>query len=537
MHKSGRLRRFIKVGLILVGVGMAATFSFADRPADATSATTLTVLDDPGNAGGFQSLVLDAVGNPVVSYLWSGAGPDKLRILHCDDPNCDGLGESITAPAEASAIFLDDGHAQTSIALDSLGNPVVAFIGLSAGVCCTRDVKLLHCDDPNCEGSGDTVTSPVTIGANLGGNGFVSLVLDAAGNPVISYKGDAPFPNKTISILHCNDPDCDGFDESITSPETDLTNDRSGHTSIALDGSGNPVVSYLYEGFGGPDAVRIMHCNDPDCAGDDESITAYEILTVSQFSSTSLVLNSAGNPVVAWGEVGVWVLSCDDPNCDGTGESPVLIDKTRLVGGPSLLLDENDIPMVAFSNSRQSTIVRCGNQTCSSGNSISVLGLDIGSNWDFGRTAAALDALGNPVISFSDRHNINLAHCYESTCGNVDSDGDGCFDILELSTVHDGEYGGDRDPKNPWDFYDVLGPGAALPLDQVIDLPNDILGVIQHFSPSGAPPYDVQFDRGRSSGPNMWNMTAPDGVIDLPNDILGVIQQFGHNCQLFFTTP
>ncbi len=26
-------------------------------------------------------------------------------------------------------------------------------------------------------------------------------------------------------------------------------------------------------------------------------------------------------------------------------------------------------------------------------------------------------------------------------------------------------------------------------------------------------------------------MTAPDGVIDLPNDILGVIRQFNHSCQ------
>ena len=215
----------------------------------------------------------------------------------------------------------------------------------------------------------------------------------------------------------------------------------------------------------------------------------------------------------------------------------MLIDKTRLVGGPSLLLDENDIPMVAFSNSRQTTIVRCGNETCSSGNNISVLGLDLGSNWDFGRTAAALDALGNPVISFSDRHNINLAHCYESTCGNVDSDGDGCFDILELSTVHDGEYGGDRDPKNPWDFYDVRGPGQSLTPDGVIDLPNDVLSVILGFSPLGLPPYDASLDRGPQIGANVWNMSAPDGVIDLPNDVLGVILQFDHSCQLFFTTP
>ena len=109
-----------------------------------------------------------------------------------------------------------------------------------------------------------------------------------------------------------------------------------------------------------------------------------------------------------------------------------------------------------------------------------------------------------------------------------DTDGDGCSDQRESGP--DETLGGQRDYKNPHDFYDVLGGGGGPP-DRVIDLPNDILGVMQHFAPSGAPPYDVAFDRGPSSGPNPWNMTAPDGVIDLPNDISGVIQQFGHSCQ------
>ena len=108
-----------------------------------------------------------------------------------------------------------------------------------------------------------------------------------------------------------------------------------------------------------------------------------------------------------------------------------------------------------------------------------------------------------------------------------DTDGDGCSDLREsgLNEV----LGGMRDWQNPWDFYDVLGGGGGPP-DGVIDLPNDVLGVIQHFSPSGEAPYDVQFDRGPSTGPDPWNMTAPDGAIDLPNDILGVIMQFNHNC-------
>ena len=113
----------------------------------------------------------------------------------------------------------------------------------------------------------------------------------------------------------------------------------------------------------------------------------------------------------------------------------------------------------------------------------------------------------------------------------IDPDSDGCLDIDELRTTEGSEkFGGLRDPLREWDFYDVQGGGGGPP-DGVIDLPNDILGVIQRFSPLGQPPYDVQFDRGVSSGPNPWNMTAPDGVIDLPNDILGVILQFNHSCQ------
>ena len=54
--------------------------------------------------------------------------------------------------------------------------------------------------------------------------------------------------------------------------------------------------------------------------------------------------------------------------------------------------------------------------------------------------------------------------------------------------------------------------------------------IIQNAPTGTEPEYDVNFDRGPSTGPNFWNMTAPDGVIDLSNDILGVIQQYLHDC-------
>ncbi len=68
---------------------------------------------------------------------------------------------------------------------------------------------------------------------------------------------------------------------------------------------------------------------------------------------------------------------------------------------------------------------------------------------------------------------------YGTDALDSDTDDDGCADGAEILLAV--EQGGERDPLNPYDFYDVLGPGAALPLDGVIDLPNDLLGVILQF--------------------------------------------------------
>jgi len=103
-----------------------------------------------------------------------------------------------------------------------------------------------------------------------------------------------------------------------------------------------------------------------------------------------------------------------------------------------------------------------------------------------------------------------------------DQDNDGVPTVRELQ---DDPACGRRDPYNKNDYYDV-----SIPRDGVIDLPNDILGVILHFAPNGYPPGDENWDRppimaGAGAG-STWNRGSPDGVIDLPNDILGVILQF-----------
>ncbi len=101
----------------------------------------------------------------------------------------------------------------------------------------------------------------------------------------------------------------------------------------------------------------------------------------------------------------------------------------------------------------------------------------------------------------------------------VDSDGDGCADIEELGA--DAALGGQRDPANAWDFYDVNGT-------QKIDA-TDIGNVRFRFNGTGpTPPGDELFDR--SAGAATWAPGPPDNRIDAV-DIGLVRSAFNHSCQ------
>ena len=493
-----------KLTVLLGLVALAAVW-----PPDSAMAAggTLTSPDTAGRVGRDTSLVLDASGYPVVAYF--DDTNDALKLLHCDDPGCDGAGESI--------VVLDavDILASISLMLDAVGNPVVSYWNYTTG-----DLSVLHCGNPDCT-SGNSIVSPDTEGDVGWGN---SLALDSAGYPVVSYLD---LTNRDLKLLHCGNANCTSGN-SITSPDTD--NDTGWYSSLELDAVGNPVISYRYRTSGN---LRIMHCNDPNCAGGDESITSPDVFGDVGWN-TSMELDQSGNPVVAYNRAGaaeVKLLHCGDEDCS-SGNSVSVIDASGSMFNPSLALDAVGNPVVSYNRNdigqQQLKVMHCNDANCVGGDE-SIIVADAGASYS--HSSLALDASGNPIVSYFEGHaaDLKLLHCGDPNCDHqTDSDGDGCTDFAEKGP--DETVGGLRDIQNPWDFFDVLGGGGSPP-DGIIDLPNDILGVIQHFSPSGAEPYDVIFDRGPSSGPNPWNMTAPDGVIDLPNDIMGVIMQFNHDCR------
>jgi uncharacterized repeat protein (TIGR01451 family) len=141
--------------------------------------------------------------------------------------------------------------------------------------------------------------------------------------------------------------------------------------------------------------------------------------------------------------------------------------------------------------------------------------------------------------------------------GNPDADGDGCSNEEELGS--NPALGGQRDPSDPWDFYDVPAPtlaagGTMANRDKAVSIGNDVLGVLEYAGtsqngppntgPDGIPgtaddrDYDddkddndvkdgIAYDR---SSAVKWT-GPPNGAIAIGEDVLLVLDQSGHNCQ------
>lgn len=102
-----------------------------------------------------------------------------------------------------------------------------------------------------------------------------------------------------------------------------------------------------------------------------------------------------------------------------------------------------------------------------------------------------------------------------------DSDGDGCTDAQELGT--NPALGGDRNPNDPWDFYDVNG-------DKRIDL-SDVLDILGKYGiEQGFPGYDPKFDRYSPDAAKPYRTAAATDGIDL-TDALVNLESFGHGCE------
>ena len=199
---------------------------------------------------------MDANGNPVISYYDARTG--DLKVAHCDDPNCDVGGDSIVGVDTEGKV-----GEHTSLMLDANGNPVISYSGNNI---ITRDLKVAHCDDPNCDPGGDS-TFTVDIGGAVGA--FTSLVLDANGNPVISYSDESSFDGTfDLKVAHCDNVNCE--------PPVD--------TTTPARATMEPVSSTVLVGTDANLTVTVFNGQDDPLPG--ASVTIFTDAGVAAFGTT-----------------------------------------------------------------------------------------------------------------------------------------------------------------------------------------------------------------------------------------------------------
>jgi hypothetical protein len=242
---------------------------------------------------------------------------------------------------------------------------------------------------------------------------YASIELDRAGNPVIAHY-DATADD--LRLTHCNDPLCAGGDESTEI--VDATGNVGTELDLELDASGFPVISY--RAVTGND-LKLARCNDASCAGGDESISTVET-SGNTGRWTSLELDGAENPVIAYyRQTGgnLKLAHCNDANCVGGDESIENVVTTQNVGQyASLALDASGFPVISFYNTSVDDLVlaHCGDANCAGGGE-SVVAIDSAGNvgqW----TSLKLDAGGDPVISYfaATGSDLKVAHCDDANC-------------------------------------------------------------------------------------------------------------------------
>lgn len=399
---SSRRASVIFASLILTAGLLAllvASLAGAPRQARAAGGFNQISVVEYNSTGAYPSLKLSGLlQNPVMSYYSSIYG---LTVTRCGLPlYCSGFN---------SYSYPSSGGLYTSLALDPAGNAVVSHSRTLSQF--TAALNVVHCGDPTCT-IGNSV---VDVESGSGTGRYSSLALDAAGNPVISYRAGS-----TLKLVHCGNANCSSGNSIVTLDAGPVGETR---TSLELNASGNPVVAYCFRVYINCGQLKVVVCGNPFCTAGNVYSTPATGNDVG--IAPSLELDAADNPVVAYGELTGGsspfpqkLLHCFDPTCSGSVSIEVIDPQNP---GADLALDSAGRPVLSYIRSNPSyalMVVRCGDANCASGNS-TVLA-DPLTFYGFG-TSIALDSSDRPVVAYHDYGfgRLKLLTCTTPTCSKV----------------------------------------------------------------------------------------------------------------------
>ena len=355
------------------------------------------------NSGAEPSMALDREGNPVVVWQEDDGTSFNIYVERWDGNNWVLLGDALDVDFNQNASY-------PSLALDSSDNLVVSWVEDTSIISSSIYVK--RWNGSNWEHIGGVLNvNPNTIAAKR-----PSLALDSSGNPTVSWEECV-----TTFLFGCSDFNLyvkrwNSGSWAQVGGELDINTIQSVYErspSLALDSSGNPVVSWT-EYDGTSDNIYVKRWNGSSWVQLGGILDANANTNQAAFSP-SLALDSSGNPVVSWYE------------SDGTSGYPFNIYVKRWNGSswvqlgdildvntnqssenPSLALDSAGNPVVSWSEydgTSWNIYVKRWNGT---------IWTQIGTHWDISKNLFALtpslavDVSGNPVVDGGSVHIVIL---------------------------------------------------------------------------------------------------------------------------------
>ncbi|MBI5236770.1 MAG: hypothetical protein HY886_11070 [Deltaproteobacteria bacterium] len=236
-----------------------------------------------------------------------------------------------------------------SLALTSLGNPRISYYyGAASSNAVTEDLMYAFCN-AGCNASGNWIKVAVDTAGDVGG--YTSIALDGSGNPRISYYD---FTNGDLKYAWC-DSACETA-ANWTYIAIDNAGDVGRYTSLALDPTtGAPRISY-YDYTN--QTLKYAYC-DASCSNPANWTLVTIDGTADRGRFTSLVLTAAGLPRISYYDYSTRTEGNGVPAytyCDASCNNPASWTKVYLSGTKqankgaysSLMLDVAGNPAITY---------------------------------------------------------------------------------------------------------------------------------------------------------------------------------------------
>jgi predicted regulator of Ras-like GTPase activity (Roadblock/LC7/MglB family) len=345
-------------------------------------------------------------------------------------------------------------HNGVALAIGSDGLPIVPYLQIFAS-----KLKFAECGNHQCS-AGNFITD---VASTPSGAGNINVAIGSDSFPVITYVDSQ---SGEVRAIKCGNSSCSSGN-SINLIE-DL-NSSTAANSIFIGSDGLPIVAYV-----SPQErkLKIAKCGNSACSSGNTITTidpgGMEGSYIKSYDSPSISMSSDGRAIVSYLETGqnykLKVIKCGNSLCN-SGNVTTVVDGSGVSEFNSLILGSDGLPIIAYQDwdpNRVLKVVKCGNSSCSSGNSITT----VDSAGAVGLyPAIAIGADGMPIIAYQDStsypYDLKFAKCGNAACtsGNI---------ITKLNSPrHDG-------------YYNKIAVGAdGLPIVAYRDVGNDSVSVFK----------------------------------------------------------